>query len=214
VIVLLLSGKIKNYPIKFKNSIYLSISKIRFNNNIIKSIDPIRIDLGSGPSKRDGYIGIDLSPNADIQWDLRKGLPLDDNVISEIRSDHFFEHLELREIIVLLKECHRVLKPGGRLDFSVPHINPFIDAYLRKDYEFINEKITDIPKGDEELYSTCFDRIMWLLHRNGEHKSIFDKESIIDKVKLAGFSNVSIREFDPNKDINYRFSSVNVVAIK
>jgi len=187
---------------------------LRIKKSNIKFIDPIRIDLGSGPVKRKGYIGIDLSPNADIQWDLRKGLPFNDNIISVIRSDHFFEHLELREIIALLKECHRVLKPGGILDFSVPHINPYIDAYLRKDYEFINEKITDIPKGDEELYCTCFDRIMWLLHRNGEHKSMFDKESIIDKVKLAGFSNVSIREFDPNKDINCRFSSVYVVAIK
>lgn len=183
-------------------------------NKKFSLIKPIKIDLGAGSLKRNGFIGIDLSPNADIQWDLRNGLPFDDGVVSEIRSDHFFEHLELKDLIVLLQECQRVLVPGGVLDFSVPHINPYIEAYLRNDFEYIKEKITDIPEGDEELYNTCFDRIMWLLHRNGDHKSMFDKESIISKVKLAGFTNISIREFDPKKDINYRFSSVYVVAEK
>jgi len=174
---------------------------------------PIKLDLGCGSSKREGFIGIDLSSEADIQWDLTQSLPFEDETVSVIRSDHFFEHIEQSDLIYLLKECKRVLVPGGILDFSVPHIDPYIEAYLSKDFDFLKEKITDIPNRDEELYNTCFDRILWLLYRNGEHKSMFDKDSIVAKVKLAGFSTVTTREYDPEND-NYRFSSVYVVAIK
>lgn len=175
---------------------------------------PIRLDLGCGASKREGFIGIDLSPEADIQWDLRQGLPCKDNTVSVIRSDHFFEHLELKDLIKILKECRRVLISGGLLDFSVPHIDPYIQAYLNRDFDFLKEKIYDIPEGEKDLYNTCFDLIAWLLCREGEHKSMFDKDSIIAKVGFAGFDTVFTREYDPEKDTNPRFSSIYVVAIK
>jgi len=141
-------------------------------------------------------------------------LPFSDNSVTEIRSDHFLEHLELPLVVRVLKECYRVLVPGGILDFTVPHINPYLEAYEKNDLDFLKEKIHDIPQGQDVIYSTCFDRIAWLLLRSGEHKSLFDKESIISKVKLAGFSQVMTRDFDPKKDVNQRFSSVYVVAVK
>ena len=66
----------------------------------------------------------------------------------------------------------------------------------------------------EELYNTCFDRISWLLLRSGEHKSMFDRESIVHKIHLAGFNQVKIDCFDPKIDLNQRFSSICVEAIK
>lgn len=180
----------------------------------IQSSGICKLDLGCGPTKRYGYIGIDFSSNADIQWDLRFGIPCDDNSISIIRSDHFFEHLSIDELMDILKDCRRVLIKGGVLDFSVPHINPYISAYLENDFEFLKEKIHDIPDGKDDLFNTCFDRVVWLLHRSGEHKSMFDTESILEKVKLSGFNMVHTREYDPNKDNDPRFSSIYVVAIK
>lgn len=174
----------------------------------------VRLDLGCGSSKIPGFVGLDLSLDADIQWDIRWGLPFDDNSVIEIRSDHFLEHLELPMIVEVLRECRRVLVPSGILEFTVPHLNPYLTAYNRKDFDFLKDKIFDVPQGQEQLYNTCFDRISWLLYRSGEHKSLFDKDSIIAKVKLAGFTNVVTREFDEKKDTNFRFSSIYVVAVK
>jgi len=174
----------------------------------------LKLDLGCGASNRPGFIGIDFLSAADIEWDLRWGLPFKDDSVANIRSDHFFEHLELSDVVHLLRECRRVLVPGGVLDFTIPHFDPYLMPYLHKDLGFLKEKIDDVPADQDNLYATCFDRIAWLLHRSGEHKSFFDKESILSKVKLTGFENVTIREFDPKRDINYRFSSVYVVAIK
>lgn len=175
---------------------------------------PIKLDLGCGATAKPGFIGIDLLRTADICWDLRWGLPFSDNKIAEIRSDHFLEHLSLSLVVNVLSECRRVLRSGGVLDFTIPHLDPYLDAYLRRDFDFLREKIYDVPKNQEALYNTSFDRIAWLLYRNGEHKSLFDKESILAKVRLAGFSKVYDREFDTTKDINQRFSSIYVVAVK
>lgn len=181
---------------------------------LIESDQEIKLDLGCGVTKRPGFAGIDLSSSADIQWNLEWGLPFQDDSITEIRSDHFFEHLKLSQVVELLNECRRVLIPGGMLDFTVPHIDPYIDAYLRRDWEFIASKISDVPLGRKDLYSTCFDRISWLLLREGEHQSLFDRESITSKVKLAGFQHVTTRSFDQSRDLNFRFSSIYVVAAK
>jgi predicted SAM-dependent methyltransferase len=179
-----------------------------------RTVDPIKLDLGCGTLKKNGFTGVDLSPAADLQWDINWGLPFSDCIVSEIRSEHFFEHLTPAELIGALRECRRVLVDGGILDFSVPHFDPYLEAYLKRNLNFLKEKIYDIPKGQEDFYSTCFDRIIWLLHRSGEHKCIFDRESILAKVKLAGFKNVTTRDYDPARDVNLRFSSVYVVAVK
>ena len=172
------------------------------------------LDLGCGPIKRPGFVGIDLSLHADIQWDIRWGLPFNDNSVIEIRSDHFLEHLELPLVVKVLRECQRVLVSGGTLDFTVPHLDPYLDAYSRRDFDFLQEKIFDVPPRQEYLYNTCFDRIAWLLHRAGEHKSLFDRDSIVAKLRVAGFTDVATREFDPDRDTSQRFSSIYVVAIK
>lgn len=78
----------------------------------------------------------------------------------------------------------------------------------------MRQKIYDVPVGEEALYGTCFHRVAWLLHRSGEHKSLFDKESIIAKVRLSGFEYVTTRGHDPIADADARFSSVHMVAKK
>lgn len=194
-----------------KYRFYLALRKC---NRLIRDLSTPHLDLGAGDSSHPNAIGIDLHQNADIRWDLTKGIPAPTNSIALITSDHFLEHLILSDVVFVLSECYRVLIPGGVLRISVPHINPYIEAWMSNDIDFLGSKITDIPLGQEELYATCFDQISWLMLRSGEHQSLFDRESIIHKVNLAGFNQVKIDSFDPSRDFNARFSSIYVEAIK
>ena len=45
----------------------------------------MKIDMGCGVNKPEGYVGIDLLETADIRYDLREGIPLDDNSVEEVR---------------------------------------------------------------------------------------------------------------------------------
>lgn len=80
------------------------------------------IDLGCGNQKPEGYIGVDISPNsdADVIHDCEQGLPFEDNSADEIRAFDFLEHIHSGKVIYLMNEIWRVLKPNGKLVFSVP----------------------------------------------------------------------------------------------
>lgn len=87
----------------------------------------VLVELGCGPSKAPGHIGIDRLdlPGVDIVADLEKGLSfLPDASVDEIHSDSFLEHVTNFED--LMREIVRTLKPGGICRIFVPHFsNPF-----------------------------------------------------------------------------------------
>lgn len=174
----------------------------------------IKLDLGSSSSQRHGFVGIDITEGSEMKWDLTRGIPFDDDSVEEIRSDHFFEHLDIDNLMSVLSECHRVLKKGKDLNFTVPHLNPYIKAYLKNDMKFLKNKIRDIPKEYKKIFDTPFDVIMWLIYRNGEHKTFFDKESIVSKLRHSGFKKIKVREYDKKTDINKRYSSIYIIATK
>lgn len=107
----------------------------------------LRVDLGSGRQKVEGYVSIDDNPitDPDILWDLNDGLPkrtwdkhgdgtepisyirrgsykvFDDNTVDEIRSHHCFEHLAVEGFMKLMDELWLALKLGGILKIYVPN---------------------------------------------------------------------------------------------
>lgn len=107
-----------------------------------------KLDLGCGYVKPSGFIGIDnLSgeasqiPNAQNAPDILMNLdtaafPFPDNSCEEIRSSHFLEHSQLMHI---LNESHRVLRPGGTFLFAVPYANSAEGMYPGHQ-QFLTEK--------------------------------------------------------------------------
>ena len=98
----------------------------------IKKNERIVIELGCGPNKIAGAIGVDKYEGeaVDIIADIEKGLPfLPDNSVDELSSRHLLEHIENLEL--LIREIYRVLKPGGLHRVVVPH---FSNPYFYSDY--------------------------------------------------------------------------------
>lgn len=87
----------------------------------------IKLDLGCGRKKRDGFLGIDLVQFKDSRgenivdyvFDIEhEPWPFEDNSVEEIQADNVLEHLD--NLKYVLNQCHRVLKPGGVLIGMVP----------------------------------------------------------------------------------------------
>jgi SAM-dependent methyltransferase len=106
---------------------------IRINlEQVINCEEHVIIELGCGPKKKDGRIGVDKVdlPNVDIVADLENGLPFfPDDSVDEIHCRSVFEHIENFEN--LMKEIVRVLKDNGKAHVSVPH---FSNPYYYSDY--------------------------------------------------------------------------------
>ncbi len=82
----------------------------------------IKIDLGCGRYKREGFIGVDKFAivNPDIVCDVEnEQLPFKDSSVAEIYSSHVFEHIV--DIQTVMNECFRVLAPNGTITIRVPY---------------------------------------------------------------------------------------------
>lgn len=65
-----------------------------------------------------------------LQADLRAGLPMyGDGSVDLIRMSHLIEHITLDQAKRLLKDCHRVLKPGGVLRIATPDAGIILKHY-------------------------------------------------------------------------------------
>jgi len=132
--------------------------------------EPVYLDLGCGPWKREGFIGIDIrnfwegnkiknyEVKADIFYDLNKGIPFPNNSVEQINMGHFLEHVA--NPYNMLDECIRVLIQKGVIDIVVPlneifspdHITSFYSgwfdrniflegAYFKNRLKIINKEI-------------------------------------------------------------------------
>lgn len=83
----------------------------------------MRLDIGCGVSKKEGFAGVDrlLLPGVDVVADLEAPLPFAADSIDEIHSKSVLEHIEKLETV--LGEFHRVTKAGGRIHIEVPHFS-------------------------------------------------------------------------------------------
>lgn len=94
------------------------------------ALDKLKINLGCGPSVVGGWINLDRSPQPGAHfWDASRGIPSEANTISLIYSEHFIEHLSLQDGFNLMRECVRVLCPGGIMRISTPDVHVLMQAY-------------------------------------------------------------------------------------
>ncbi|MGI9065012.1 MAG: class I SAM-dependent methyltransferase [Pyrinomonadaceae bacterium] len=123
----------------------------------LKGKQALKVHLGCGPDIRTGWVNIDLNrgplvidpanqpDTIFINHDLRKGLPLEPLSCDIIYSSHFFEHLEYRQGLQLMRDCHRSLCSGGIFRISLPSLKDFFAAYLaREDSYFDLIKLSEV----------------------------------------------------------------------
>ena len=81
---------------------------------------PVKIDLGCGPWKAEGFIGVDIAPGPgiDVVADLSQRFPFAESSIDLVRAYDVVEHLADR--IHTMNEIWRICKPDGLVDIRVP----------------------------------------------------------------------------------------------
>jgi SAM-dependent methyltransferase len=79
------------------------------------------VDIGCGDNKRPGAIGLDIArlESVDVIGDVRAGLPFRDSSLDGVYASHLLEHFD--DLVAVMEDVWRVLKPAGRLYVTVPH---------------------------------------------------------------------------------------------
>lgn len=83
----------------------------------------MRLDLGCGKNKKDGFIGVDSRDfeGVDRVVDLTGPWPWEDASVDEVHCSHFIEHLTAPQRIHFVNELYRVLKPEAKAQIITPH---------------------------------------------------------------------------------------------
>jgi SAM-dependent methyltransferase len=105
---------------------------------LVKPGEPIRLNLGCGDKILPGYINVDVvseraGNKPDFVTDIRslKGIP--DSFAEEVLAVHVVEHFWRWEVLDILKEWRRVLKPGGTMVLECPNLRTACEEFLRDD---------------------------------------------------------------------------------
>ncbi len=168
----------------------------------------------------EGWINIDLKPYKGKVMVMRapEGLKkFKDGSVRFIYASHMVEHLDYRtEAPNLVKECYRILAPGGAWRIMVPGIERIIRAYVRDDKEFFKVQESHHPKW----CTTKMEHLMYALQQDGEHKYGYDFETISKLVSAGGFKKIINSDYNksehPELRVDYRGENLSlfVEAIK
>ena len=138
-------------------------------------VSHMKLDLGCGDVRIDGYTPWDWSTNNDVSH-----LPFEDGSIDEIRASHVLEHIERPYVLATVRHWVDKLKPGGILRIAVPDFDEII-RLAEKDRD--KEDQTGVPFNWEGYIMgggvDSFDQhhTLW---NDPKLRELFEKVGIID----------------------------------
>lgn len=91
----------------------------------------MKLNLGCGEDRLEGYTNIDLYTEADLKQDARDLSQFSE--VDEILAKHLIEHFQVYEADKVIKEWHRALKVGGKLIIETPDMELCCKAFEKLD---------------------------------------------------------------------------------
>ncbi len=159
-----------------------------------KSLSPLRLHLGCGTNKLEGWINIDSVKgfNPDVVHDISRPLPYDDQTVDEVLAEDLLEHFDKYLRYVVFGDWARVLKIGGLITVQVPNFKKILYRYFKFGYDHFVDFIFGENMWRSEVYLGHF----------GNHKWGYSEASLKSFVQLFGIEPVSLQR----KGLNLRMT--------
>jgi predicted SAM-dependent methyltransferase len=154
-----------------------------------------KLHLGTGPDYLlDGWLASDLNAYGDkgvVYLDATQRFPFDDGCFDYVFTEHQIEHLTYAEGLFMLRECFRVLKPGGKLRVATPDLGVYVGLFAANLSEMQQRYIRfhmDKYLPEVGLYHPAF--VLNNEAHNWGHRFLYDAPTLEAALKKAGFGNL------------------------
>lgn len=164
-----------------------------------------KLHIGANDMVLDGWFNTDVLPIARGVYylDVTERFPFPDSCFDYVSGEHLIEHLSWNEALFCLRECFRVLKPGGRLRLATPDLDVYLGLFSeqktdiqRRYIRYHMDKFVLRAKPPAEpvepppppAREECF--VINSAFRNWGHKFIFDEPTLRAAMGCAGFVDV------------------------
>lgn len=142
-----------------------------------------KIQFGCGSNILNGW------ENYDMNIDISKRLPFDDNSTDAILAEHVMEHITIHEAWNFIEECYRILKTDGYLRLAVPCVSKIFNESNQSYYDFIHKHGWGSPTKKDAVKSIIF---------NHGHKTIWEQCSLDTIVQSIGFKLIDVPDIMQN----------------
>jgi hypothetical protein len=182
-----------------------------------RKIDPrflsaknLMVNVGCGSEGLEGWVNFDSSPAPGVTCvrDCRTTLALPSSSARGIFTEHFLEHLDYyEEAPRFLRECRRVLCPGGALRIIVPDGEKYLTAYCRGDmagmksfsclmsFDATSDSAPFSIESEILPFRTKMEVVNFHFRQNGQHRFSYDFETLAQILEDCGFESIVRTEF-------------------
>ena len=163
------------------------------------------LNVGCGNKFHKDWVNIDMSSNSQYVTavNLLNGIPFEDNYFDVVYHSQVLEHIPKNEATAFIKECNRVLKPGGILRVVVPDLENITREYLKwleinwqgsnqendANYEWIVLEVYD---------QTVRNAKGGLMYEYLQQKNMINEKYVLERI---GFIGESIRDYSKMNNI-------------
>ena len=163
---------------KQRIAIYLSSYKVK------------KLQLGSSHNVLEGWLNTDIDPpnRSVVYMDATAAFPFGDSEFDYIMAEHMIEHIEYSAGQAMLRECLRVLKPGGRVRFATPDLAVLLALYFGEKTESQQEYIEWAAARFLKGIDSC--KAVFVINnafQSWGHRFLYDAETLRQALYTAGF---------------------------
>lgn len=148
-----------------------------------------RLHIGAGPKRLDGWLNTDLIAG-DVYLDLGRPLPFPDVTLAYVFGEHVIGSLSETGGVALLREIHRVLRPGGVLRLTTPDLAKLIALYRDENAVVGRDEYIRFLGGQTGKQVRRPAQMLNDLMRLWGIRFTYDEEDLVAKLRDAGFAEV------------------------
>ncbi len=168
-----------------------------------------KLQLGGGENLLDGWLNTDFMPRHKdvVMLDGTKPFFFKDNTFDYIFCEHMIEHITCQEAMSMLKECSRILKPGGKIRISTPDLEVHLGLFAPQKSTLQKDYINWIGKNWLERQGIqCFDEVLVLnlMMRGWGHKFLYDYKTLKSALAETGFTDIAKVSSKQSQDEHFK----------